>query len=72
MSPKAAKIMTERNAILHLDSWAGRSHHRVTVIGETAKRYRIRYEDTPALQRWQTGGIYLVPKYAITFEEKRR
>jgi DNA-binding NtrC family response regulator len=71
MSPKPAKIMTERNAILHLNSWAGRSRHRVVVIGETAKRYRIRYEDTPALQRWQTGEVYLVPKYAITFEEQK-
>jgi hypothetical protein len=62
--------MAERAATLHLNSWAGRSRHRVTVIGETAKRYRIRWDDTPALQRWQTGQVYLVPKYAITFEGK--
>ncbi len=66
----ALGTMNERNAIRHLNSWAGRSRHRVTVIGETTKHYRIRWEDTPALPRWQTGQIYLVPKYAITVKEQ--
>jgi hypothetical protein len=67
MSAKNKPI--EQTAFLHLNSWAGRSKHRVTIIGETPKRYRIRWDDEPALQRWVTGEVYLVPKYAVTFDK---
>lgn len=59
----------ERPATMHLESWAGRVHQRVTVIGETPKRYRVRYESA-AVGNWtgRIGTVGLVPKYAITFD----
>jgi hypothetical protein len=56
----------QRAGYLWLNSWAGRTKHRVTIIGETPKRYRIRWDDKPALQ-WTTGEVRLVPMYAVTF-----
>jgi hypothetical protein len=58
----------QRVAWLHLDSWAGRSRHRVTVVAETPKRYRVRWDDEPVLRR-QRGRIHTVPRYAVTFEQ---
>jgi len=58
----------ERSGRLWLDSWAGRTSKRVTVIGETPKRYRIRTEEDIPLKGWHTGDVRLVPKTAVTFE----
>jgi len=57
----------ERSGRLWLDSWAGRTSKRVTVIGETPKRYRIRTEEDIPLKGWHTGDVRLVPKTAVTF-----
>ncbi len=58
-----------RAAWLHLDSWAGRSRHRVTVVSETPKRYHVLWDDDPALRRFFRGEFYTVPKYSVTFEQ---
>lgn len=55
----------EQAAWLHLDSWAGRSKHKVMILNETVQRYRIKFIDEPALG-WRRGEIRLVPKYAVT------
>lgn len=61
-----------RIGYLGLDGWAGRREHKVEVIGETPKRYRIRAIERTKLAgrcRWlYAGETALVPKYAIRFE----
>jgi hypothetical protein len=59
----------EQAGYLHLNSWAGRSRHRIVIIGETPKRYHVRYVDKPALG-WIEGEIRLVPKYAVTLVQE--
>jgi hypothetical protein len=51
------------------DAWS-RSFVRVTVIGETPMRYRVRYEEifTPERIRALAGDVRLVPKHAVTFD----
>ena len=63
-----------RAALLSFDSWSGRGAHKVWVVGETTRRYRImaregtiRLRGGRLLQR--TDGSALVPKYAVRFEE---
>ncbi len=65
-------VNAERPAIMHLESWAGRVRLRVTVIGETPKRYRVRFEEERTFN-WcgRKGETGLVPKYAITFEGEK-
>lgn len=56
-----------RAAHVHLDSWAGRSRVPVQVVGETAKRYRVVWQQSAL--RWREGQVSLVPKEAVTFDD---
>lgn len=49
----------ERAGRVWYQSWAGLTSTRVLVIGETPKRYRVRFVD---------GTVRLVPKRAVTFD----
>lgn len=63
--------MTDQKAYLLLDSWAGREKHEVEIVGETAKRYRIRLLSDvrlPSKRDGKAGDVVLVPKYAIKIE----
>jgi hypothetical protein len=68
--------MGERNALLWLDGWAGRSSVPVIVIGETPKRYRIKTLRRTRLggrNRWLTAGATaLVPKRAVTLSPDQK
>lgn len=63
-----------RPGTVALETWAGRSLHRVTVLGETPKRYRVRYEeDAPGYAGYRRRGtVHLVPKHAVTFPSEKR
>lgn len=58
-----------RKGYLYIETFAGQSRSPVTVIGETAKRYRITVETRTKLagrHRWlEPGPSALVPKYAV-------
>lgn len=53
---------------VHFDSWAGRTRHRVEVLKETPKRYRVRLLE--ACFRYPAGKILYAPKYAVTLEQE--
>mgnify|MGYP000893478069 CR=1 FL=1 len=59
-----------RWACVCLDSWAGRQEITVQVVGETAKRYRIRAVVPTKLPRrvLEKGEETLVPKRAVRFQ----
>ena len=55
-------------ALLLLDSWAGRTNHFVRVLKETPKRYFIEFLDGDCFHgKFQKGKTYYVPKHAIVF-----
>ena len=60
-----------RNAVVCVDSWAGRQEHACTVAGETPKRYRITVDKPTALPPGFSilvpGQTKLVPKAAVRF-----
>ena len=69
----------ERDAIVHLDGWGGRTEQPCVVVGETPKRYRVRakWNSELRLPKGRHGltlilypGTHLVPKRAITFTEQ--
>jgi hypothetical protein len=61
------KPSESEQAFVHLNSWAGRTKHSVTILKETPKRYYVRWDDqTSFLGRFETGCYYYIPKYAIT------
>lgn len=64
------QIEAGRRAIVAVNSWAGRFEYAVSVIGETPKRYRVRWIDGWHSSRWRSfaaGDVTLVPKYAVRF-----
>lgn len=64
--------MTPREAVVVYDSWAGRTEEPVEVIGETPKRYRVRFRRAGFVggnRAHAVGDIGLVPKYAVRFKE---
>jgi hypothetical protein len=62
-----------RYGILQMNSFAGHTKTRIEIIGETAKRYRIKAITTTrtagALVYLEPGQIALVPKTAVTIEK---
>jgi len=64
---KPEKAQTERRGLVYLESWAGRSAHRVAILRETPKRIVCRWEDLPAF-RHAPGDIIRAPKYAVRME----
>lgn len=55
------------NAVLCLNSWAGRIEHPCRVVGETPTRYRIEVDKNTILPRrtLKPGQQALVPKAAV-------
>jgi len=58
--------MDEKQAIVWFYSYWGRRSKRAVVIGETPKRYRVRFLDG-LVGRWPAGTVRLVPKHAVEF-----
>ena len=56
---------------VRFQSWAGIRSVPVTVLGETPKRYRVRYEEAMGGNySGAAGAIRLVPKYAVAFADE--
>lgn len=56
------------DGFIRLDTWAGRMHIPVQVIGQTITRYRVKLKEDATLPGRRTrkaGDEVLVPKYAI-------
>ena len=67
--PKAGHTSATDEALLHLDSWAGRRVYRIRLTGETREKYRFEaLEDIPMpRRRWLKAGEHgLAPKSAVT------
>lgn len=63
IAPRAGRVC--------LDGWAGRSSVPVEVIGETAKRYSVRFLEAttlPHLRDARVGDVKLVPKYSVVLK----
>ena len=54
---------------IHFDGWAGRTKHRVEILKETPKRFRVRMLEQA--YRHSAGSVLLAPKYAVTLEEDK-
>jgi hypothetical protein len=61
-----------RPALLHLQSRAGHTEHKVSVLGETPKRFRVRFEEDVHFGLGVKGTTRLVPKHAVTFPRVAR
>jgi hypothetical protein len=59
-----------RCGLVHCESWAGHSAHKVTILRETKTRYVCRWEDIPAF-RHATGDIIRPPKHAVEITPNR-
>lgn len=55
--------LVNREALLELEAWAGRGEVRVTVLSESIRHYRVRFEQR-AFQ-YRPGMIKRVPKSAV-------
>lgn len=59
---------------LCLDGWAGRSSVPVEIVGETAKRYRVRFLEATKLPHQREalrGSVMFVPKYAVVLSQTK-
>jgi hypothetical protein len=59
------------HGILLIDSYAGRAEHKVWIVGETLKRYRVmpRFKGFKLRSRWvMCGDVVLVPKTAVRLD----
>lgn len=57
-----------------INSWAGRHRVRVTIVGVTPKRYRVRLEQDALLPgglHLKAGDVTLVPRDVVQLEERR-
>jgi hypothetical protein len=50
---------------LYLNSWAGRTRYRCTILRETPQRYEIVLLDECPLKRKKAGDRLMVPKAAV-------
>lgn len=62
--------MSAEIAVLVLDTWAGRRHHAVEVVGETPKKVRVRILTSggvmlPGRRYVPCGETVLVPTHAV-------
>lgn len=53
-------------AYVVLESWAGRTRHPVTILAETPKRYKVRWEERAF--HHEAGSVSYVPKGAVKRE----
>lgn len=61
-----------KSAYLATDGWAGRRRHKVFVLDETPKRYRVMLDEKELRMRSgrrRRGSVFLVPKAAVTFRK---
>jgi len=68
MKKKAAEM---RRAVVCLDGWAGRRSVPVEVVGETPKRYLVRFLEATTLPHVGAAAIgeeRLVPKYSVVLK----
>lgn len=69
---KQERPATTQYGFILLESYAGLTKHRVEIIGETPKKYRVRaLQETRLAGRGRyilTGDETLVPKHAIQLE----
>ena len=70
MTPDEADTL-ERDAVVCVNSWAGRSELpvKVLVLESTPKRYRVRFLQKALI--WSAGQVTLVPKTAVRFTDGR-
>jgi hypothetical protein len=64
---EAPQLLREPKAIA-VDGWQGRSYYPCEIVGETAKRYRVRVLRDASLPGGRTareGAVVLVPKHAV-------
>lgn len=56
----------QKQAVVLLDSWAGRTEHPVTILREAkcGTRWIVRWDGAPCF-RFQTGRTYRPPKHAV-------
>jgi len=69
MAAQAVPAPSTPPATLVLNTYAGRREHSVEIVGETPKKYRVRFTDNFPLpgRRWaEAGSVTLVPKSAVT------
>jgi hypothetical protein len=57
-------------ALVCLNGWAGYRRHRITILAEHKRSYRVRWDDVPCNRphnrgRFVPGQTYLVPKTAV-------
>jgi hypothetical protein len=57
--------VTVKTGVVVLNSWAGTTRHRITILRETPKRFLVRWDETTALRRFRPGGEYYVPKRSV-------
>ena len=60
-------------AVIMLDSWAGRERIPCEVLSETPKYYRCQLQAAalmPSKRRCEAGDVVLVPKYAVKIEQE--
>jgi hypothetical protein len=67
--PIAHRIKHGDTVYVGLESWAGRTYHRVTFLKVCPVRVKVRWEDSSCL-RHHTGGVYYVPPSCLR-ENKR-
>jgi hypothetical protein len=52
---------------LHLDGWAGRTRHRVEILGETPRRLRVRLVERA--YRHPAGKVLRAPRHAVVRDD---
>ncbi len=58
----------DHSARVHFDSWwAGRTSVSATVLSETPRGYRVRFEENALGGIIRSGEIGFVPKHVVTF-----
>ena len=60
-------MVQERQARVWFNGYFGRLSKQAVVVGETPKRYRVRWLDEVKSRKIRPGDITLVPKHAVEF-----
>lgn len=56
---------------ISFNSWAGLTTHKVRVVGETPKNYRVEWLDGKAFRKFWLGRVFLVPKRHLLLTEPK-
>jgi hypothetical protein len=63
-----------KGGFITVNSWAGRHRVKVTIVGVTPKRYRVRLEQDalmPGGRHMKAGDVTLVPRDVVQLEASR-